>query len=170
MTDDPIDTARWEAVEDATELLMEGQYADALEALRNVVQADAQNSYAYFYLGTAFYELQQLEPARDAYRAAVMLSPHYLGARVGLSQATRRLGDAGEALAEAEEALRRFPEDGDALYAAATALAQLGRIKRAVEVFRRFLQTGPEVEPQIEVQGILDTLARAPEGKPVVLP
>jgi len=165
-----VDAARWEAVEEATELLMEGAQAQALTALRDVLEADPQNSYAFFYLGTALFEMGQHGPSRDAYRAAVRLSPNYLGARVGLSQSLRKLGEPEAALDQAEEALRRFPDDGDALYAAATCLAAMGRVKRAIEVFRRFLETGPEVESQIETQGILDTLAQAREGQAVVLP
>ncbi len=165
-----VDAARWEAVEEATELLMEGAQTEALTALRDVLEADPQNSYAFYYLGTALFEMGQYETARDAYRAAVRLSPNYLGARVGLAQSLRKLGEPEAALEHAEEALRRFPEDGDALHAAATCLAAMGRIKRATEVFRRFLETGPEVEAQIETQGILDSLARAREGQAVVLP
>jgi len=165
-----VDAGRWEAVEEATELLMEGATTEALEKLRDVLKRDPQNSYAFFYLGTTLFELGKMDPARDAYRAAVRLSPNYLGARVGLSQTLRRLGEAEAALEQAEEALRRFPDDGDALFAAAASLAGMGRVKRAAEVFQRFLATGPEVEAQIEVQGILDTLARAREGQPVPLP
>src|SRR3954464_5226292 len=102
------DRAYWDAVEEATELLQERSYPAALLALRDVIKAQPNNPYAYHYLGVAFFETKQLEPARDAYRAAITLSPDYLGARVSLSHVLRMLGDVPGALAQAKEALRRF--------------------------------------------------------------
>src|SRR4051812_18325024 len=90
---DAADAAHWEAVEEAAELMQEGQYDKALVTLRDAIKASPSNPYAYNFLGHALYELNQIEPARDAYRAAVRLSPDYLGARVALSHALRRLGD-----------------------------------------------------------------------------
>ncbi len=117
----PVDTndeTHWEAVEEAAELLSEGQQARALETLRDVVRADPRNPYGYHLVGVALSQLGQFEPARDAFRAAVKLSPDYLGARVGLSHTLRLLGHLDGALAQAREALRRFPDNVEALAAA----------------------------------------------------
>lgn len=168
MSDDR-DAERWEAVEDATEELLGGDLPRALQLLREVLEDDPQNHYAFFYLGTALFELGRLEPARDAYRAATLVAPGYLGARVGLSQTLRRLGEYEEAVVEAEEALRRFPDDGDALYAAGMALAAKGRKRRACEVFERFLATKPELEAQLEVRSVLAMLEKLAEGQPLEL-
>src|SRR5262245_22971443 len=81
---DKLDAARWDAVEEATELLREERFVEAMLALRNVIQADPKNPYAYSFLGTALFDAGQREAARDAYRAAIALAPNYLGARVGL--------------------------------------------------------------------------------------
>ena len=88
------DVLQWEAVEEATELLQERLFPQAMIELRRVIMANPNNPYAYFYLGVAFFETEQMEAARDAYRAAVTLAPDYLGARVSLSHVLRQLGDA----------------------------------------------------------------------------
>src|ERR1700760_94010 len=136
---DGRDRAFWEAVEEATELIVERRFPDALLALRDVIKAQPNNPYAYHYLGAAFFEVGQREAARDAYTAAVRLAPDYLGARVALSNVLRMLGDAKGAIAQAKEALRRFPKDGDALHAAGLAHAAHGDRKVARQHLQGFL-------------------------------
>lgn len=161
------DAAHWAAVEEACELLLEQRYEEGLQALRDVIKADPENPYAYHFAGAALYELRQTEPARDAYRAAVRFAPGYLAARVGLSHVLRELGDARGALAEAEEALARFPRDADALRAAGLAHAALGQRKAAKRRLEGYLSGSPELESRLEVQQILEMLGIGEEGEPV---
>ena len=49
------DAAHWAAVEEATELLHEERFKEALEALRDVIKADPENPYAFFFLGQGLY-------------------------------------------------------------------------------------------------------------------
>ena len=49
------DAAHWTEVEEATELLHEERYREAMVELRRVLQHDPKNPYAYYYLGIAFY-------------------------------------------------------------------------------------------------------------------
>jgi tetratricopeptide (TPR) repeat protein len=106
----------------------------------------------------ALFETAQAEPARDAYRAALKLSPDYLGARVSLSHVLRMMGDLRGAIAEAEEALRRRPGDSDALHAAGLAYAARGDDVAARRYLNAFLASGPEFEAATEVRAILETL------------
>lgn len=161
------DAAHWAAVEEATELLEEGRIEEGLVALRDVIKASPSNPYAYFFLGQAFFEVGQFAPARDAYRAAVLLSPEYLGARVGLSHALRRLGDHEGAIGAAKEALRRYPKDGDAMYAMGIAYAARGQRHLARKHLQGFLEGGPELEAAMEVRQILETLGLGDEGQPL---
>src|SRR6185312_1062316 len=98
VSDPDRDATAWEAVEEATELLGEGRVPEAMVALRDVIKAQPNNAYAYNYLGVAFFEIKNLEAARDAYRAAVRLAPDYLGARVALSHVLRMAGEPDAAL------------------------------------------------------------------------
>lgn len=160
------DADQWEAVEEATELLMQGRPQEALMALRDVVQSDPRNPYAFHYLGTVLFELEQLEAARDAYRAAIALAPDFLGARFGLSSALRQLGDAQGAYDAAQEMLERRPDDGEGMYASGLALAALGRRREARRWLEKYLATGPELEVGMEVRGMLDLMAQGHEGDP----
>ena len=169
LADDPRDVANWEAVEEATELLQEGRYPEAMVALRDVIKAQPNNPYAYNYLGVAFFEIKNLEAARDAYRAAVRVAPNYLGARVALSNVLRGLGDIPGALAQAKEALRRFPKDAEAMHAAGLANAAKGNRGEAKRQLEGYLGQNPEFEAQQEVRQILEMLGMGEEGDPLEL-
>jgi tetratricopeptide (TPR) repeat protein len=164
---DAVDAARWDAVEEATELMNDGRVVVALGALRNVIKADPRNPYAFHFLGAALFETGEHEAARDAYRAALRLAPNHLGARVALSHLLRQLGDLDGALSQANEALRRFPGDGEAMQAAGLAYAAKGNKKAAKKQLEGFLRSNPELETRLEVEQILSMLGIAGENEPV---
>ncbi|MBM4360855.1 MAG: tetratricopeptide repeat protein [Deltaproteobacteria bacterium] len=157
-----LDERRWEQVEEATEFLLDGNHPEALARLRDALLRDPANAYAYHYTGVAMAELGKHEAARDAFAAAVKVAPEYLAARVGLAHALRRTGDLLGAITEAQDAIERFPQDGDAHYAIALALASAGDRAAAIPHLEAFLRSGPEIEAQIEARQMLAMLA---EGK-----
>jgi len=161
------DGAHWEAVEEAVELLEERRFEDALANLKGIILADPNNPYAYNLVGTVLWELGQLEPAKDAFHAAVLLSPDFLGARLGLSHAYRRLGVAEEAERQARIATRRFPDDGEAYHALGMALAALGERTEAAQCLERFLDSKPEFEVATEVRGVLEMLRQGDPEDPL---
>lgn len=73
--DEQRDGIRWSAVEEATELLHEERFKEALVELRRVLQSDPRNAYAYYFIGIALFEVGEIEPARDAYIACLSLLP-----------------------------------------------------------------------------------------------
>ncbi len=123
--------------------------------LRRVLQADPKNAYAYNFLGVAFFEVGELEAARDAYAASLRLSPSYLGARVALGHVLRALGDSRGALREGLSALSQAPGDPDALYAVGLAYRARGDDAAAVKYLEAFLATGPEFEVAVETRALL---------------
>jgi len=163
MADDPKDAERWEAVEEATELLAEERYTEALAELKKALDRDPKNAYAYYYTGMAMFEVGEMEPARDAYRAALMVSPEHLGARVALSHVLRKLGDLKGALREGVTALEQAPNDGDVLYAIGMAYYAKGDMDDAERYFLAFLGSRPEFEIKCEVEALV---ARIREGRP----
>ena len=84
-----LDAAHWEAVEEATELLHEERFHEALTMLREILRADTKNPYAFYFTGVAMFEVGELAPARDAYRACIALAPKHVGARVALCELDR---------------------------------------------------------------------------------
>jgi tetratricopeptide (TPR) repeat protein len=153
--DELRDAARWDAVEEATELLQEERYREAMAKLRGALAADAQNAYAYFFLGVVFFEIGELEAARDAYAACLRLAPTHLGARVALCHVLRILGDTRGALREGMAALSQSPGDPDALHAMGVAYHSRGDAASARKYLEAFLATGPEFEVATEVRALL---------------
>ena len=149
------DAVHWAAVEEATELLHEERFHEALQVLRDVIRADPGNPYAFFFLGQALYEVGELQPARDAYRAALRLAPEHLGARVSLTHVLRKLGETRDAVSEGLVALEQAPTDGDVLYALGLAYLARGDNVAARRHLEAFLRANPELETRIEVEGLL---------------
>src|ERR1019366_2916232 len=152
---DARDAAQWSAVEEATELLHEERYREALVELRSVIEADPKNPYAYYFLGIALFEIGELEAARDAYQATLKLAPTYLGARVGLAHVLRMTGDVRAAIREGLAALSQAPGDGDALHAVGVAYHARGDESAAIKYLEAFLQTNPELEVAFEARTLL---------------
>jgi Flp pilus assembly protein TadD len=155
--------AHWLAVEEATELLHEERFREALIELRRVIQADPKNPYAYHFLGVALFEIGELEAARDAYTASLKLAPHFLGARVALAHVLRMTGDSRGAIREGLAALSQTPGDPDALHAVGLAYHARGDEAAAIKYLEAFLATGPEFEAAVETRALLATLRGEPE-------
>jgi predicted Zn-dependent protease len=153
-----LDASYWAQVEEASEMLHEEQFQEALYVLRDVIKANPKNPYAFYFLGVTLVETAQLEAARDAYRASVRLAPEYLGARVSLAHVLRMLGDLRGAIAESEDALRRHPGSADALHAAGLAHAARGDNHAARRYLEAYLATQPEFDTATEARAILETL------------
>lgn len=158
---DDRDAGRWESVEEASELLNEERFREAMELLRDAIAKDAQNPYAYFLLGQAFYEIGEMERARDAYEAALKLAPRHLGARVALCHVLRKLGDHRGAIREGMAAQAQAPEDADALYATGMAYFARGDTTSARRYLEAFLCAKPELEVKLEVEAILAAMQPA---------
>jgi tetratricopeptide (TPR) repeat protein len=149
------DAAHWEAIEEASELLHEERFREALEVLKNVLQEDPTNPYAFFLLGQSFYEVGEIAASRDAYLATLKLAPRHLGARVALCHVLRKLGDHREAIKEGMIALEQEPQDGDVLYAVGMAYFARGDTTAARRYLEAFLHAKPELEIKLEVEAIL---------------
>lgn len=152
------DAAKWEAVEEAAEMMHEERFHEALRVLREVVTADPTNAYAFFFMGQALYEVGEIEPARDAYRACLAHAPQHLGARTALCHVERKLGRLREAIVEGMLALEQSPHDGDALHAVGLAYAARGDNPAARRYLEAFLKSKPELETRLEVEALLTTM------------
>ena len=153
-----LDAARWDAVEEATELLHEERYHDALLQLREVLLEDTRNPYAFYFLAIALFESGEVEAARDAYTACLKLAPTHLGARVALCHVLRTLGDLRGAVREGMTALSQAPGDADALHAVGLAYYARGDSAAARKYLNAFLDAKPEFEVAVEVRAMLDAL------------
>jgi Flp pilus assembly protein TadD len=158
MTEPKSDAQHWAQVEEAVELLQEERFREALVELRGILQGDPKNPYGYYFLGVAFYEIGELESARDAYVACLKLAPSYLGARVALCHVLRTVGDLRGAIREGLAALSQTPGDADALYAVGLAYRARGDDEAARNYLTAFLATQPQFEVAVETRAILASL------------
>jgi Flp pilus assembly protein TadD len=156
--DELQDGKHWDEVEEATELLHEERYADAMVELRRVLQSSPKNPYAFYFLGIAFFESGETEAARDAYAACVRLAPRHMGARVALCHVLRISGDVRGAIREGMAALSQVPGDPDALHAVGLAYHARGDETAARKYLEAFLATGPELEVALETRALLESL------------
>ncbi len=152
------DAAHWEAVDEVAEMMHEERFHEALRVLRDIVKADPTNPYAFFLTGQALYEVGEMEPARDAYRAALNLAPQHLGARIAITHVERKLGRIREAIKEGMIAVEQAPQDADALYAVGLAYAARGDNPAARRYLEAFLRAKPELETRLEVEALLASM------------
>ena len=153
-----LDAARWDAVEEATELIHEERYHDALIALKAVLEEDPRNAYGFYFLAITMFESGELESARDAYRACLKLAPTHLGARVALTHVLRMHGDLRDAVREGMAALSQSPGDADALHAVGLAYYARGDKSAARKYLEAFLDAKPEFEVATEVRAMLASI------------
>lgn len=166
MKNDPSND-RWDAAQEGAELLREGEADAAVEELERVIASDADNEYAFFFLGSAHFEKGRFDKAMKAYLRALEIAPTYLGALVSLGHTLRVTGKFGEALRVGREALERSPDDGDALHLIALVHYARGEKAAAVKYLERFLASKPELEAANEAEGLLRMLrGQIDETKP----
>jgi len=148
----------WSAVEEGVELLAEGRPEEAVVELTRVATETPENEYAHFYLGTAYFEREDYERALACYVQALTLVPTYIGARVAAGQTLRLLGRHEQALRMGRAVLKQNDSDPDALHLCGMVCFQRGEYAAAQAYLQRFLETGPELEVALEVEGMMQLL------------
>lgn len=158
------DSLRWDAVEEAVELLREREYNAASAELDLVLKNDPNNHYAWNYSGVLHFERGEFIEAAESYKEALRLSPVYLGAAVGLGHSLRMAGKIDEAIRAAEKALEiarqreASAEDGDAHWVLALCYSQKNKPDLAIRHAEMFLASNPEFEAQGDAKALIDTL------------
>jgi len=155
---EPTDEARWEAAQEGAELAAEGELSAAVSELKRVLSEDAHNHYAYFFLGAALYSQGELLPALKSYLRCVELSPDYTGALLNLGRTLHALGRYEEALRVGRQILLKDKHDPDALHLMGTCHFARGEGAAAELYLKHFLETRPEIEVALEVEGMLQVL------------
>ncbi len=153
-----IESARWEAVEEGMELLHGGDIDRAIDELLRVSRLDPKNEYAFHFLGHAYFEKQAYREALKSYVEALSLAPDYVGAMVGAGQALRMLGEYDKAIRMGQRVLQKREDDSDGLFLVGASHFQKGENQAAKRYLERFLQTDPELEVALEVEGMLQVI------------
>ncbi|NDC54182.1 MAG: tetratricopeptide repeat protein [Planctomycetia bacterium] len=127
----------------AADLEAAGEYAEAAEALRAVLQADRPTAQTVFMLAELLYRSGDLTAARERYYSAIEIDPDHLEARANLGCVLAELGEHELAIAALEGVLRQQPDYADAHWHMAGVLAEAGRSDDATRHLRTFLALAP---------------------------
>lgn len=155
---DDLQSKRWEAAEEGMELLHVGENDRAVDELLRVTREDTENEYAFHFLGHAYFEKEAYPEALKSYIEALRLAPEYVGAMIGAGQALRMMGEYDRALRMGQRVLHKDEDDGDALFLVGAVHFQKGENQAAKRYLERYLETGPELEIALEVEGMLQVI------------
>ena len=155
MDETDVDADKWEQVEEGVETLQEGDLAAALVELQRATTTFPDNEYAHYFLGNVYFEQGDHARALKCYVRALELVPDYLGAMIGAGQSLRLLGDHTRALRMGKQVLRVRRDDPDALFLVGATFFQRAEYDQARPFLERFLETNPEIEVALEIEGML---------------
>ena len=128
----------------ADDLEAAGEFVEAAEALRAVLQAAGPSAPVLFMLAELLYRAGDLTAARERYYAVIEVDAEHLRARTSLACVLAELGDHELALAALEGELRQEPDYADAHWHVAGVLREAGRPHEAHHHLARFLELAPE--------------------------
>jgi tetratricopeptide (TPR) repeat protein len=128
----------------ADDLEANGEFVEAAEAVRAVLQAQGPTAAVIFMLAELLYRAGDLPAARERYYAVIEIDASHLRARTSLGCVLAELGDHELALAALEGVLRQEPGYADAHWHVAGILADLGRTREARHHLGTFLALAPE--------------------------
>ena len=128
----------------ADDLEAAGEFVEAAEALRAVLQAQGPTAPVLFTLAELLYRSGDLAAARERYYAVIEIDAGHLRARTSLGCVLAELGDHELALAALEGVLRQEPGYADAHWHVADVLSNLGRTREARHHLGTFLALAPE--------------------------
>jgi len=142
--DDPDAVSVGEMLDLAADLEAAGEFVEAAEALRAVLQAQGPSARVVFMLAELLYRAGDLTAARERYYSAIELDPDHLQARASLGCVLAELGEHDLAVAALEGVLRQEPDYADGHWHIAGVLRDMGLTGDAEHHLRRFLDLAPE--------------------------
>ncbi len=142
--DSPPGSDAAEILDLADDLEAAGEFVEAAEALRAVLQAQGPSPRVMFMLAELLYRAGDLTAARERYYAVLELDPDHLQARSSLGCVLAELGEHELAIAALEGTLRQEPAYAEAHWHLAGVLRETGNTADAAHHLRTFLRLAPE--------------------------
>ncbi len=128
----------------AADLEAAGEFVEAAEAIRAVLQATGPSAPVVFMLAELLYRSGDLTAARERYYTAVELDADHLEARASLGCVLAELGDQDLAIAALEGVLHQQPDYADAHWQMAGLLEAVDREPEARRHLEIFVSLAPE--------------------------
>lgn len=122
-----------------------GKMEDSVEAYGKAIAADAEDHDSRWELGCLLLERRKTKEAAALFSAAAKLAPEEEEIFESASDRLDRAGAHAEALALAEEAAARRPDDASVLSRLGRGFRTVGRLKEAEETLRSALKTYPRI-------------------------
>jgi len=121
-----------------------GNFAQAEQLYRRILQNDPSHADAWGYLGSACQAQGNLAEAERSFRRVVQLLPGNASAHNCLAVVLVHKGKLDEAAASLQEALRCQPENAEIHNNLGSVLARLGRATEAMDSYRQALRLAPD--------------------------
>jgi tetratricopeptide (TPR) repeat protein len=133
----------------ATSAMDRGDFAQAQADLEQLLLQTPRSAELHFRLGKVLQFQNDLPRAEAAFRRALVLEPHYIGALVGLGQIDARLNRPEEALFRFEKAIEVDPHRAEAHFARGQTLETLNRRGDALAAYFRAIELDPALSTAI---------------------
>ena len=133
-----------ELLDIAADLESAGDFVEASEALRAVLQADGPSAAVTFMLAETLYRAGDLAAARERYYTVIELDEDHLEARTSLACVLAEQGDVELATAALEGVLKQQPDYADAHWHLAGIHTESGCQEKTEHHLLRFLSLAPE--------------------------
>jgi len=112
-----------------------GKYDAAFETFKHCLEIDSTASAVLFELSAFYLQLNQPEKSASLLSEAVKYSPDNFTYKLALASISLNIGKYGEAAAEYEELVQKYPDKAELNYYLAEALTQQGEIGKAIDTF-----------------------------------
>ncbi len=142
----------------AESLLLDGQADEAIAAIEQVLEEDADLAVAHFLLGNAYLQKDLFTEAIAAYSQAIMLGDDYFEAYFNRGLAYTGTGQLNEALADFNSAIDLVDDDADAYFLRGLVYADLGQTDKAMADLQAALSLGLGPEAEEYAESILQQL------------
>ena len=132
---------------------------------RHAIQKSPGDAWAYYELGNALRDRDEVPEAIRQYRAAIQVDPSHAASRNNLGAVLAAEGDVDEAIRQYRQALRLEPDFADAHYNLGNALRSKGVVDEAIGHYRQALRLEPEfAEAHNNLGEVLASLGKLDEA------
>jgi superkiller protein 3 len=130
-------------VEQANELARQNKFPDALELLKQALEKNPKNGFAYSQKAKIYFSMRQPDEAREAIQQALALQPFQPDFLYVLGVIAAQQGKRDEALAAFEKATQIDPKEVDAFFEIGKIRLQKGDREGARAAFRKASELDP---------------------------
>jgi tetratricopeptide (TPR) repeat protein len=127
----------------------EGKIDDAIDAFKEALEIDSEESEAHYYLGNAYADKEMFDEAIAMYKNAVEYNPEFVDAYLNLSMLYLDMDLIDEAISLCKHAVSTNPNDAFLCFHLGEAYAMNLQYKEAIEEYRKAMSINP-MDPETQ--------------------